>query len=300
MKHKWKLFLFIFALLLLVTCTPWETHTYCDCVSSNKDSLIQRVIVHYDVDAYRDLWLCHSDSNIDLYGILVADSSGTSGSYLVGLPIQSEVTHINDTVALFYAMKGGAKGSFSDICSMFVSYKRSNVIEVSDSLCDILWENYFHNASYSPLAMERYRRDKEDLDYIKHITMRDADIKSYDTLRFIIPYDDLLPLAIRIANKTHYPAACCDVYLCTVSMQRLTQREFDFAYSYLCEAADSLFYPAVMLKACLYLTGAYFPPDTILGKELLEQCQVHSTIPFWQQYYKPLVYRHLLPKNNEQ
>ena len=210
------------------------------------------------------------------------------------------MTHINDTVALFYAMKGGAKGSFSYICSMLVSYKRSNVIEVSDSLCDILWENYLHNASNSPLAMERYRRDKENLDYIKHITMRDADIKSYDTLRFIIPYDDLLPLAIRIANKTHYPAACCDVYLCTVSMQRLTQREFDFAYSYLCEAADSLFYPAVMLKACLYLTGAYFPPDTILGKELLEQCHVHSTIPFWQQYYKPLVYRHLLPKNNEQ
>ena len=300
MKHKWKLFLFIFALLLLVTCTPWETHTYCDCVSSNKDSLIQRVIVHYDVDAYRDLWDCHSDSNIDLYGILVADSSGTSGSYLVGLPIQSKVTHINDTVALFYALKGGAKGSYSYICSMLVPYKDSNVIHMPDSLCDILWENYLHNASNSPLAMERYRRDKEDLDYIKHITMRDADIKSYDTLRFIIPYDDLLPLAIRIANKTHYPAACCDVYLCTVSMQRITQREFDFAYSYLCEAADSLFYPAVMLKACLYLTGAYFPPDTILGKELLEQCQVHSTIPFWQQYYKPLVYRHLLPKNNEQ
>ena len=186
------------------------------------------------------------------------------------------------------------------ICGILEQYKDSNVIEVSDSLCDILWKNYLHNASNSPLAMERYRRDKEDLDYIKHITMRDADIKSYDTLRFIIPYDDLLPLAIRIANKTHYPAACCDVYLCTVSMQRLTQREFDFAYSYLCEAADSLFYPAVMLKACLYLTGAYFPPDTILGKELLEQCQVHSTIPFWQQYYKPLVYRHLLPKNNEQ
>ena len=133
---------------------------------------------------------------------------------------------------------------------------------------------------------ECHRAEYNNLDSLLGVVLRTEDVASYDKLRLLVSADSLFPVAIEMADKTHYPIACYDVYYSSVQGLRLPQDEFDFAYKYLNEAADSMYYPAVYLKACLCLTGVYFSPDTILGKKLLEQCHGSTSIPFWQQYYR--------------
>ena len=167
-------------------------------------------------------------------------------------------------------------------------------IAFPDSIYDILYKA-FHRYGVSVWDKDKYQAEYNNLDSLLGVVLRTEDVASYDKLRLLVSADSLLPVAIEMADRVHYPMACYDVYCSSVQGLRLPQQEFEFAYKYLSEAADSMYYPAVYLKACLCLTGAYFPPDTILGKKLLEQCHGSTSIPFWQQYYKPVVYGHLLP-----
>lgn len=139
-------------------------------------------------------------------------------------------------------------------------------------------------------------KEYNNIDSLYNEVIEQVDIESYNKLRLLSSQDSLLPISVEIANKTHYPIACYDVYFNMIQGECLPDEEFRFAYRYLCAATDSMYYPAVFLKAGLCLTGAYFPQDTILGKELLEQCHCTTSIPFWQQYSKPVVYKHLLEK----
>ncbi len=272
--------------LCLLSCTTREKHTYCDNFT-NKDSLIQRILTEYDVEAFHALWCCYVDTNMDLYGFLVADSSGSAGYYIpTNYSYGSGLYGLNDTIALFYETKGFVMG-----CYIYFDSQRQ--IEFPDSIYSILFEA-FNRYGVSVWDKDKYSAEYDNLDSLISITLDNLDVDSYNKLRLLISADSLLPVAIEMADKTHYPIACYDVYYCSVCGVRLPQEEFDFAYKYLSEAADSMYYPAVYLKACLYLTGTYFSPDTILGKDLLKQCNGSASIPFWQQYYKPVVYGHLL------
>ena len=274
--------------LCFVSCSIREKHTYCENFT-NKDSLIQRIVTEYDEEAYSGLYCCYEDSNIDLYGFLIADSIGHAGGYIPLYDSEGKSCYgIDDTVTLFYETKGFAMG-------IYVAFDEGghHRIIFPDSIYEIL-DKAFHRYGVSAWDKEKYKSEYDNLDSLISITLDDLDAESYKKLRLLISADSLLPIAIEIAGKTHNPIACYDIYYSSVHGLRLPQEEFKFAYKYLSEAADSMYYPAVYLKACLCLTGAYFFPDTILGKKLLDQCHGHTSIPFWQQYYKPVVYGHLL------
>lgn len=282
--------LLLISTLLLASCTPQVTNHYCD-EFPDKDSVIQRIITQYDVESYLGLCCCYEDSNIDLYGFLVADSSGECEWYTpTYLPDGSNQYGLNDTITLFYTIKGLVMGryvSFEDI--------RQQRIFFLDSIYTILQETYsdrYYGVSLK--SKERYASEYSNLDSLYDVTINNADIESYYKLRLLASSDSLRLAAIEIANRTHSPIACCDVYMQTARRLRLPEDEFHTAYSYLCEASDSLYYPAIFLKAGLCLTGAYFSQDTILGKQLLDQCHATTFIPFWRQYSKPVVYQHLL------
>ena len=286
-----KLVICLGAFLLItcfVSCTHREKHTYCENFT-NKDSLIQRILTEYDVEAFEGLWCCHVDTNMDLYGFLVSDSSGMAGLYMPTYYSYGSGRYgLNDTIALFYETKGFVMG-----CYTYFKGDHPQQINFPDSIYNVL-DKEFNRYGVSVWDIDKYRSEYNNLDSLLGVVLRTEDVASYDKLRLLVSADSLLPVAIEMADKTHYPIACYDVYYSSVQGLRLPQDEFNFAYKYLNEAADSMYYPAVYLKACLCLTGAYFPPDTILGKKLLEQCHGSTSIPFWQQYYKPVVYGHLL------
>lgn len=272
-----------------VSCTHREKHTYCENFT-NKDSLIQRILTEYDVEAFDGLCCCHEDTNMDLYGFLIADSIGRANCYFPLIDSDGNSYYgLSDTVVLFYETKGFTMGVY-----VYYLDDINHKIAFPDSIYDILYKA-FHRYGVSVWDKDKYQAEYNNLDSMINITMNNLNTMSYDKLRLLVSADSLFPVAIEMADKTHYPIACYDVYYSSVQGLRLPQDEFDFAYKYLSEAADSMYYPAVYLKACLCLTGAYFPPDTILGKKLLEeQCHGSTSIPFWQQYYKPVVYGHLL------
>lgn len=272
-----------------VSCTHRESHTYCENFT-NKDSLIERILTEYDVETFEGLCICHEDTNMDLYGFLVSDSSGMAGWYMpTRYSYGSGRYGLNDTIALFYETKGFVMGFYT-----YFNGHHPQQINIPDSIYNVLDKEFNHYGVFIR-DKNKYRSEYHNLDSLIGVVLSNEDVASYDKLRLLVSADSLLPVAIEIADKTHYPIACYDVYYSSVQGLRLPQGEFDFAYKYLSEAADSMYYPAVYLKACLCLTGAYFPPDTILGKKLLEQCHGSTSIPFWQQYYKPVVYGHLLP-----
>lgn len=275
------------------SCITREEHTYCENFT-NKDSLIQRIITEYDEEAYSGLCICHEDTNMDLYGFLLADSIGRANCYFPSIDSDGNSYYgLSDTVVLYYETKGFAMG-----VHVYYLDDINHKIAFPDSIYDILYKA-FHRHRVSVWDKEKYRAEYNNLDSLLGVVLSKEDVASYDKLRLLVPADTLLPIAIEMADKTHYPIACYDVYDSSVLGLRLPQDEFEFAYKYLSEAADSMYYPAVYLKACLCLTGAYFPQDTILGKKLLAQCQAHTEIPFWQQYTKPVVYKHLLLKHNQ-
>ena len=261
-----------------------------DCTKySNKDSLINCILTTYNLEAYDALFNCHQDSNIILYGILVADSSIYANNYSMIYISNNPIDYgISDTAKLFYESKCVVMG-----CYTYFDGNRQRQINFPDSIYTILYKAFIRYG-VSVWDKEKYRPEYNNLDSLFSVTLDNLDVMSYNKLRLLVSADSLLPIAIEIANKTHYPIACYDVYYNSVRGLRLPQEKFDFAYKYLCEAADSMYYPALFLRAGLCLTGAYFPPDTILGKKLLEQCHGNTSIPFWQQYYKPVVYQHLL------
>lgn len=221
---------------------------------------------------------------------LIADSIGRANCYFPLIDSDGNSYYgLSDTVVLFYETKGFTMGVY-----VYYLDDINHKIAFPDSIYDILYKA-FHRYGVSILDKGKYQAEYNNLDSLLGVVLKTEDVVSYDKLRLLVPADSLLPVAIEIADKTHYPIACYDVYYNSVRGVRLSQEEFEFAYKYLSEAADSMYYPAVYLKACLFLTGAYTPPDTILGKKLLEQCHGSTSIPFWQQYYKPVVYGHLLP-----
>lgn len=289
-------------LLLIQSCGHRVTYTYCD-QFTDKDSLIQCILTNYDSEALFGLSCCYEDSNAVFYGYLISDSTDDLGWY-------SGIGCDNDTVALFYSTKGLAMGCYSNSNHII-----QQTIIFPDSVSDMLDETYHLSwLGVSVWDKSKFAKEYNNLDSLYNETLTTLDIESYNKLRRLISTtnkpitiltdgteviekmftDTLLPISIEIANKTHYPVACYDVYSIMINGTRVPAEEFQFAYNYLCEAADSMYYPAVFLKACLCLTGAYFPQDTILGKKLLEQCQGITSIPFWQQYSKPVVYQHLL------
>lgn len=280
--------------LCIVSCTKIVDSNGCYAYT-NKDSLIECVLTYYDTEACDALDLCHNDTNSVLYSILVADSSDAVGFYDVmssaeGIERMGHSCGLSDTAKLFYYVKSIIMGVFPcfDSC-------RNNAINFPDSIYNVLYEAYHHYyGSYK--YKEKFVKEYNNLDSLYNVVLSNSDVESYKKLRYLLYNNDsILPVSIEIANKTHYPLACYDVYYDIISRRRrVPNDEFQFAYQYLCEAVDSMYYPAVFLKASLCLTGAYFPPDTTLGKRLLEQCHGCTSIPFWQQYYKPEVYRHLL------
>lgn len=283
----------LFYALCAVSCTKRIKFTYCGAYA-NKDSLINCILSTYDADACEALELCHDDTNSVLYMILVADSSEYVGFYDMipsaeGIESSGYNCGLSDTAKLFYHIKSIVMGGYPCFDS-----DRNNSLSFPDSIYDILYESY-HNYYSSYRYRDKYTIESKNLDSLYNIVLFNADIESYEKLRCLLSNNDsILPVSIEIADKTHYPPACCDVYYHMIGRYRVNNDEFQFAFHYLCEAADSLYYPAIFLKAGLCLTGAYFPPDTVLGKKLLEQCMGSTSIPFWQQYYKPVVYKHLL------
>ena len=293
-----------------VGCTRKITgYTYCDAYT-NKDSLIECVLTSYDAEACDALDLCHNDTNSVLYSILVADSSRNVAYYDIMRDAEfiersGHNCGLSDTAKLFYQIKYIAMGGFQgfDCCL-------TPKINFPDTIYNILLEA-FHRYGVAVRDKDVYRSEYNNLDSLISVILANTDTKSYDKLRLLISVDSLLPIAIEIAEKTHYSIACYDIYYdivrkCRVEdddgvirRRRMSDDEFQFAYQYLCEAADSVYYPAVFLKASLCLTGTYFPPDTILGKKLLEQCHGSTSIPFWQQYFKPVVYGHLLKNRRD-
>lgn len=283
-----------FILLLavcLASCTKRVTYTFCDNYA-NKDSLIQCIVTNYDIEAYDALWCCHEDSDMDLYGFLIADSNGIAGYYTPSYYLDGSSCYgLSDTVMLFYDIKGVVMGCYAS----FGGNLMNRYIDIPDSIYNTLFKA-FVRFGVSVWDKDKYRKEYDNIDSLFNVVLINTDIESYDKLRLLTSRDSLSPISIDIANKTHYPVACYDVYYNTIRGYRLDDKEFQFAYKYLCEAADSIYYPALFIKAGLCLTGAYFPQDTVLGKKLFEQCHATTTIPFWQQYLKPVVYQHLLKK----
>ena len=276
-------------IICFVSCTHREKHTFCENFT-NKDSLIQCIVSEYNEEAYRGLCCCYTDSNIDLYGFLIADSIGCANYYFPLVDAEGNSYYgLTDTVVLFYETKGFTMGVY-----VYYLCDINHKIAFPDSIYDILYKA-FHRYGVSVWDKDKYQSEYSNLDSLLCVVLSKEDVVSYNKLRLLVSVDSLLPVAIEIADRTHYPIACYDVYYSSVRGLRLPQENFDFAYKYLSEAADSMYYPAVYLKSCLCLTGAYFPPDTILGKKLLAQCHGRTSIPFWQQYYKPVAYKHLLP-----
>lgn len=113
-------------------CSKRITYTYCDSFT-NKDSLIQCVLTNYDVDAYIGLLCCHTDSDMALYGYLVADSTGNAGLY--GVYNGYNGYSVSDTAALFYEMKGLVMGSY-------ILFGRNRNLDFPDSIYNRLSAEY--------------------------------------------------------------------------------------------------------------------------------------------------------------
>lgn len=265
---------------------------WCPCDDyKNQDSLIERILTVYDIDACYAYDMCYSeDCNSAFYGILVADSSGYAGPYAHCFHYADSCMYeISDTAVLYYVIKATVMGEYH-----YFDW-RKDLISYPDSIYKILKEPFYDHCFYAPfITVDDFQDQYNKIDSLYEIVSKTADFDSYLQLRSLEHYTNLIPTSIEMANKTHNPIACFDVYYNSVNGQPLQDEEFEIVYKYLCEAADSLYYPAMFIKAGLCLTGAYFPPDTILGKKLLEQCHIATSIPFWQQYYKPVVYQHLL------
>jgi hypothetical protein len=167
-------------------------------------------------------------------------------------------------------------------------------INMPDSLSELMRQAYLYHPTVHDIS--ELAKDANNIDSLYRLVLMNSDIESYNKLRRLCERDTMFMASLETANRTHYPVACYDVYRYLIRNYRVSDETFQFAYKYLCMAADSMYYPAVLLKASLCLTGAYFPQDTILGKELLEQCQINTPIPFWQQYSKPPIYKHLLSR----
>ncbi len=283
-----------FFLLIVTNCTKRVRSTYCDQFTS-EDSLIQCIVTCYDEEALIGLDCCFGNKDVDLYRFFVADSTGRLYHYQPTYTNDgNSVFGLSDTITLFYEMK---------FIAMTLGGGRPCIegkINFPDSIRNIIYNELSFDCSRIPTfkAQREYAKELNNIDSLYNEILSLKNLKSYNILRSIVRYDSLQPMSIEIVNKFHYPVACYDVYKNSVSsrISRLSDEDFKFAYSYLCEAADSMYYPAVFIKAGLCLTGAYFPQDTVLGKKLLEQCHATITIPFWQQYSKPPVYQHLLEK----
>ena len=272
----------------LASCTKRVIYTYCD-EYTNKDSLIQCIVSNYDADALSALLYCHEDSNANFYRILVADSSENAYFYHTLPPSKNGYYRdLSDTASLFYNVKCIAMGGYPCFGSRWIP------ISFPDTIYNILYNAYIRRVSVK--NKEKYAKEYNNLDSLYCVVLSSVDTESYEKFRLLSLGDSLLSVAIKVADSIHYPIACYDVYYCTINRHRVTDKEFRFAYKYLCEAVDSMYYPALFIKAGLCLTGAYFPQDTVLGKKLFEQCHATTTIPFWQQYSKPPVYQHLLKK----
>lgn len=280
----------IFCNIVLLSCVNCskrvDSYYGVVCDGNNKDSIIQCILTNYDEQALNALAICYDDSNYILYQYLIADSAGGGAMYFIS-PSDREWYGLSDTTTLFYEVKGIVTGGYDHFDDDGAMLHRINF---PDSIYTFLCDEY-NRRDYS---IEEY----SNIDSLYNATFINADTCLYGKLRRFLFKESILPISIEIANKTHSPIACYDVYWNSVRQEvRLSSEEFQFAYRYLCEAADSMYYPAIFLKAGLCLTGAYFPQDTILGKKILEQCHGKTNIPFWQQYTRPAIYHHLLIDN---
>ena len=291
-KFKFNHFLYILLIATLITsCNKAEYH--CLCVESlcvhgneNKDSIMQCVFCNRDIEALKYMFICYENyEDWDMCSVFIADSTGHINYY--SLDDDAFFEH-NDTVEQFFLMKGFAMGAHH-------CYPAKDIfINMPDSLSELMRQAYLYHPTVHDIS--ELAKDANNIDSLYRLVLMNSDIESYNKLRRLCERDTMFMASLETANRTHYPVACYDVYRYLIRNYRVSDETFQFAYKYLCMAADSMYYPAVLLKASLCLTGAYFPQDTILGKELLEQCQINTPIPFWQQYSKPPIYKHLLSR----
>ena len=151
-----KLVICLGAFLLItcfVSCTHREKQTYCENFT-NKDSLIQRILIEYDEEAYSGLCCCHEDTNMDLYGFLIADSIGRANCYFPLIDSDGNSYYgLSDTVVLFYETKGFTMGVYVYYLDD-INHKIAFPEKISTKQNIIIWTHYL--ALYSEQKMLRH------------------------------------------------------------------------------------------------------------------------------------------------
>lgn len=186
---------------------------------------------------------------------------------------------MSDTIVSFYTMRWCAYGGIEDkdIDKLF-TFKNDLYNWLSD--CTLEWGPSVRNK-------DLYASEFNNIYSVISVIYRTADTTSYLKLRMISNANQLLPVAVKMADKMQYPPAMFDAYRCYVTVYG-SEYEMDSVYTveakkYLDMGTEAGFMPCIWKKSIQLLTGTYTTQDTIIGKYLFQQCVNNAdTMPFWR------------------
>lgn len=238
-----RFFLPLLIILCLVSCRR-ASRDY-DYVDVNRDTLYRRIVQDYDIESY-GLYIMHFDPDTMCFvSIVLADSARywqAYGNIYFGNALAR--TPMSDTIVTFYTMKWCAYGGIEDknINNLF-AFK----IDLYDWLNDYTFE-------WGPSEWNKdlYASEYNNIDSVISVICRTADTTSYLKLRMISNANQLLPIAVKMADEVQYPPAMFDVYRCYVAVYG-SRYEMDsiqaiVAEKYLDMGTDVGFLPCVWKK----------------------------------------------------
>ena len=273
-----RFFLPFLLILCLVSCR--RTSRDYDYVVVDRDTLYKRIVQNYDVEAY-GLYIMHFDPDtLRFISIVLADSAHywqAYGNIYFGNALAK--TPMSDTIVTFYTMKWCAYGGIEDkdIDKLFT---------FKDDLYNWL-NDYTFEWGPSVWNKDLYASEYNNIDSVISVICRTADTTSYLKLRMISNANQLLPIAVKMADEVRYPPAMFDAYRCYVavygSRYEMNSVQTIVAERYLDMGVSVGFLPCIWKKSLQLLTGTYTSQDTIKGKHLFQQCVNNAdTIPFWR------------------
>lgn len=184
---------------------------------------------------------------------------------------------MSDTLALYYEMKYCAYGGFEEEIKNLFAIK----LELYDWLRD-----YTSRWGPSVSNKERFSKEYNNIDSLICVIRTTNDTTSYLKLRAISTAEQLLPIALKMADETEYMPAIYDVFRCYVAIYEpyaMDSTHVAIVERYLDKGVELGFLPCIWKRSIQLLTGTYTAQDTIYGKKLFLQCIDNpNPLPFWR------------------
>lgn len=282
MKTKMQIF-FVVLSMFLCDCSHRIVYSFCD-QYTNTDSLREELIVHFDVHSYNVMLCCCPDSNMSIYAVLLTDSAP---NFILSSDFYG-ASDVNDTIKMYYLSREFAKNDYwacSDLLNL--------MLFDDDSIYSLLRAESY--PAMLTIAANERTGTSALADSLALQIWETSDGHVYNQLRTLLGANQLLPIAMSMAENTRNPIACYDAYMCYISGYADTSDiDQQQVLGLLVSSAEQHYAPASFLLANMCLSGETMPRDTIRGKHLLRKLGVTPRVPFWRYAPIPPVYEHLL------